>query len=94
MFMCGHAQGLNYQYVKHVYCITVVYGTQNLSETIYVAEVLLNISTESSQNAPKVPPHPPKPGDKGVMQVLYRWLNNLVCNTLCWLIALTVPVLN
>ena len=34
---------------------------------------MLDISTESSQNAPRVPPHPPKPGDKGVMQVGWAW---------------------
>ena len=52
-----------------IVCISAYILFQNLSETIYVVEVLLNISTESSQNAPRVPPHPPKPGDKGVMQV-------------------------
>lgn len=43
---------------------------QNAVETIYIAEVLLCCSSESCRNAPRTPPHPPKPGDKGEMQVV------------------------
>ena len=39
------------------------------SEAVYAVEVLLCCSTESCRGAPKVPPKPPPPGDKGEMQV-------------------------
>ena len=50
---------------------------QNAVETIYIAEVLLCCSSESCRNAPRMPPHPPQPDDKGEMQVVPIIINHL-----------------
>ena len=39
--------------------------------------MLLCCSTESCRNAPRSPPHPPPPGDKGEMQVVPIIINHL-----------------
>ena len=63
--------------IHFVTFVFVVFSLQNAVETIYIAEVLLCCSTESCRDAPRSPPHPPPPGDKGEMQVVPIIINHL-----------------